>query len=425
MSQSCRFLWPRALALTLLWTAQAKLTKVLQVGGPRDEDRWVYFTKFASDIGETTAIVRGRLLTGGESVTVDIDQFLDTEWREDVGRMPSCERKESGLSHGTRILELPVAGDWSDPVSFSMSQRRVQHFWIYSVSACDNENFGTQVLELELEAQQPDHGPLSYELHTMPAISFFSLALAGAVLCFWLLAITWRVCAKGAISLKASHLAPGLVVAVQLAAHAFHNEHWRAADLDGVGHPVTLEFAEDLLLMNRVLLGGLILAIARGNPNMGSRANRLHLVKPLGHVLALATVYALLLKAAQASPDSPDKLHEVDGIWGDAVFVMSLALCAWFVLAVRELQKTGGSRLRRARWRPHLRAFKLLGAVHFLGLPIVVVVAKFVATYWRYPVVHGVRVLVHMTTCVLLIMLLHFGLSKAWDPPGAEGEDGI
>eukprot|EP00747_Dinoflagellata_sp_TGD_P090753 gnl/TRDRNA2_/TRDRNA2_164812_c0_seq1.p1 gnl/TRDRNA2_/TRDRNA2_164812_c0~~gnl/TRDRNA2_/TRDRNA2_164812_c0_seq1.p1 ORF type:complete len:425 (-),score=41.49 gnl/TRDRNA2_/TRDRNA2_164812_c0_seq1:30-1304(-) len=373
-------------------------TGAARIGGPKNDTRWRFVSKFGYTTGTGRYSLRARLWKANstnKSVVLDVDAFLDEVWNEVRSASP-CERQKL-YSRATRKISIDPSGKWSTNVTGTVSQTVRPHIWFFALSDCRQELAGIGArIEWELRTTQFDGSEFSVEMRQMLLVNV--VALLGLSAFVWQFARRCREFFSSAGSIHPVILALATAMAMQYLAQVCDTlDQWRFRS-DGIGLKALEVVGEVFFMLSQVIQTSLLILIALGYTLLQSKVGDLDLLLPI--TLMTSTIHTLLVLIGKLMDDAPDKYHENDGLVGWIMLVLRILLYAWFLWAVQSTEAVSGMQLRS-----FLRRFRIAGSAYFLSYPIIFVIAQIFAPYLQHPVMQIGLLAAQMASNVYLYSL--------------------
>eukprot|EP00930_Biecheleria_cincta_P072653 TRINITY_DN60008_c0_g1_i1.p1 TRINITY_DN60008_c0_g1~~TRINITY_DN60008_c0_g1_i1.p1 ORF type:complete len:469 (+),score=73.90 TRINITY_DN60008_c0_g1_i1:28-1407(+) len=397
----------------------------VRLGGKRFgvQHRWSYMAKFGYATGEGSYKARVRLmgragdpLRPTENVSIGFECYLDETWPQVVGMEDNpCQRRT--LAKKARVFNMTPDGEWSDWSGGSVKQKIRAHVWYYALADCENDSpllpsDRGQWIEFEIQFLQEGGSHFGVDQRwTLPSNVVSLLCFVGFVMTFGS-RLRHEAVSTGKVHFVVWTL--GAVVVLQLAAQALHALHLFKYSYNGSGIRAVEIFAEVLFMLSELGLSTLLIVIGFGYTLLPVKMQP-EVVLPL---LVLGFFVHLSLIAVSKNEDgAADKFHSHDGVPGQILIALRLALFALFLWAVHSTSHDQGWRLQN-----FLARFRICGSLYFVGYPILFLVVQPVAPYWRPPILTACFLLIQIVTNLWLYSLFlsrgeYFKVSELGDTP--------
>lgn len=377
-------------------------TNVVKIGGPLDQEKWRYISKFGYTIGEGTYAVRVKYADGAKPnagrVRLTLDVFLDEDWAE-VESLPPCSKAR--LSRASKYLDLDPSGGWGMWQNGTVFQTVRSHVWYFTLSACGpgNDFMKNTTREVQFEARflQADKSEFSVELKGM--LTFHVMYILGFSAFLFKYFSFCRSYVRSAERLHPVIWVLTGAIALQYLGEVLRADHLWDYSTNGFGMKVLELLSEICFTTSQVLLTSLLITIGMGYTLLKSRMEELGSIVPL--VLVIAIVHVLLVSFAKMKDDASFKFHDHEGATGWVLLCIRLGLYAWFVGAVKKTADEAGMRLQL-----FLSKFLIAGSMYFLAFPVLFVVVQIFAPYLQHKIITGGLLFVQTGTNLWLAHLL-------------------
>jgi hypothetical protein len=364
----------------ILAAANAKLVSKTVIISKKEP--WAYISKFSAFEGTGSWDIKVKMTNPGnkhDHRTLDFvgSVYIEHKWEEALFES-NCREKEH-LSKRNQLIQVPLNGSWSMPVTGTFHQRS-PYFWYFTISSCDTPQTLKAKFKVELLLLSSSNSHFSAEDEGL-LWAYLVILISYTLFLYKNIAELVRMFQLTDI-LESHLLIHNWSIGLSVLSVILQVIHYLVYSYDGSGLLLCEAFADLTESAGGLLLMTLLLVLADGWTISYKSFPESSVYIPVAFVTI--SVNLIVVAVGRMSLDDYDKNSGYEGTAGNLLIFMRIALWVWFLTTCRKSYKKSTSKLQDL-----FLALIIIGSVYFLTIPLSVWFSSLWSKFYRKKIILG------------------------------------